>query len=92
MKSSFLTASLATMALWGLLTLSGRPRADEVQSKNPVAIELDRSPLAIAISPNGRFAATANHTAGSVSLVDLKNGHVIHEHRCGNGPDRKSVV
>jgi YVTN family beta-propeller protein len=74
------------MALWGLLTLSGRPRADEVQPKNPVAIELDRSPLAIAISPNGRFAATANHTAGSVSLVDLKNGHVIHEHRCGNGP------
>jgi YVTN family beta-propeller protein len=52
----------------------------------PGAIMTDRSPLAIAISPDGRYAATANHTAGSVSLVDLKSRRVVHEHRCGNGP------
>ncbi len=86
MKRRFLLATLVPLGLCGLLVRSGRPRAAETQPQKPAVIELDRSPYCVAVAPNGRYAATANHTAGSVSLVDLKNGRVVHEHRCGNGP------
>ena len=45
-----------------------------------------RSPIAVAVHSNGRICVTANHTAGSISFVDLKTRKVLFEHRCGNGP------
>ena len=45
-----------------------------------------RSPIAVAVSPDGRFAASANHTSQSITLIDLKSGRLLTEHRCGSGP------
>jgi cytochrome c peroxidase len=45
-----------------------------------------RSPIDIALLPGGRLALTANHTADSVSLVDLEGGKVLAEQPCGHGP------
>jgi cytochrome c peroxidase len=45
-----------------------------------------RSPVDVALLPGGRFALTANHTADSVSLVDLSAGQVLAELPCGRKP------
>ncbi|MBW3540111.1 MAG: beta-propeller fold lactonase family protein [Planctomycetes bacterium] len=46
----------------------------------------DRSPYGIAVSPDGRWCATANRTADSISLIDLQSGRVALKHRCGREP------
>ncbi|HYF00896.1 MAG TPA: hypothetical protein VEJ18_18385, partial [Planctomycetota bacterium] len=48
--------------------------------------EKDRSPVAIALSADGRRALTANSTADSVSLVDLEAGTVLAEAPAGVRP------
>jgi DNA-binding beta-propeller fold protein YncE len=45
-----------------------------------------RSPVDVALLPGGRLALTANHTADSVSLVDLLAGRVLAELPCGRKP------
>src|SRR5262249_38354832 len=45
-----------------------------------------RSPTDVVILPDGRRALTANHTADSVSLVDLDAGKVLAEAACGRRP------
>jgi DNA-binding beta-propeller fold protein YncE len=40
----------------------------------------------VAVLPGGRYALTANHTADSVSLVDLEAGKVVRELACGRRP------
>jgi cytochrome c peroxidase len=44
-----------------------------------------RSPIEIALLSDGR-ALTANHTADSISLIDLSHGTVLAEARCGQKP------
>ncbi len=58
-----------------------------------------RSPVDVALLPGGTRAVTANHTADSISLVDLRAGKVIAEATCGRrpaavacSPDGKQVV
>ncbi len=50
------------------------------------ADERDRSPIALAVSGNGSMCLTANHTSGSVSLVNLKDGRVESELAVGRSP------
>ncbi len=50
------------------------------------AVEPDRSPISLAVSGDGRTCLTANHTSGSVSLVNLKDGRVESELAVGRGP------
>jgi cytochrome c peroxidase len=45
-----------------------------------------RSPIDLAILPGGRQALCANHTADSVSLVDLVAGKLLQEQPCGKKP------
>jgi DNA-binding beta-propeller fold protein YncE/cytochrome c peroxidase len=45
-----------------------------------------RSPVDVALLLGGRLALTANHTADSVSLVDLSAGKVLAELPCGRKP------
>jgi cytochrome c peroxidase len=45
-----------------------------------------RSPMDVALLPGGRLALTANHTADSLSLVDLSAGKVLTELPCGRKP------
>lgn len=96
---------LLAVALFGIgvflcLCVTGEPRAEPPMSL-PQAVagqQLDRSPIAVALSPDRRYCAAANHTADSVSLVDLKTGRVLHEHHCGDGPadvvwiDEKAIL
>jgi cytochrome c peroxidase len=49
-------------------------------------IEPHRSPIDLALLPGGRRVLTANHTADSVSLVDLEAGKVLAEQSCGHKP------
>ena len=62
------------------------PVAQTSTDANTVAADVDRSPIAVALSPDRRYCVTANHTSDSVSLVDLRSGRVVTEHRCGRGP------
>src|SRR6185437_8305132 len=48
--------------------------------------EPNRSPVALALSADGRRLLTANQTAGSVSLVDAESGRVLHEVATGDRP------
>jgi YVTN family beta-propeller protein len=45
-----------------------------------------RSPCDLVVLPDGRRALTANHTADSVSLVDVLAGKVLAEAPCGRKP------
>ncbi len=45
-----------------------------------------RSPLDVAVLPDGKRALTSNHTSDSVSLVDLTEGKVLAEQPCGRKP------
>ncbi len=50
------------------------------------AAELDRSPSDLALTPDGRWAVTANTTSGTVSLVDLAEARVAAEIAVGERP------
>ena len=51
-----------------------------------VRAEVDRSPYAVALLPDGKRAVTANATSDSVSLVDLDSGRVLAEMPAGKRP------
>lgn len=64
-----------------------------------VAADVDRSPIALALSSDGSRILTANQTANSVSLVDPVAGKVLDEIATGDrpagiaiAPDGKSAV
>src|SRR5262245_30268421 len=44
------------------------------------------SPVDLALLPDGTRAVTANHTADSVSLIDLSSAKLLHEQPCGARP------
>lgn len=60
-------------------------QSDE-SAKPPVSPTLDRSPVAVAVSPGKNVCAVANFTSDSVSLVDLRTNAILTEHACGRGP------
>jgi DNA-binding beta-propeller fold protein YncE len=49
-------------------------------------LEKHRSPIDLAVLPGGQRALTANHTADSVSLIDLPAGKVLAEQAVGCKP------
>jgi DNA-binding beta-propeller fold protein YncE len=73
---------LAALGLLSLLTLFAPGRGDNP----PHPPEKHRSPIDLAVLPGGKRALTANHTADSVSLVDLEQGKVLAEQPCGRKP------
>ena len=62
---------------------TARPKANQSKS---TAQEPHRSPIDIALVGESRFALVANHTADSVSLVDIDEGKVLAEEPCGRKP------
>ena len=50
------------------------------------ASELDRSPVDIALSPDGKWLVTANQIANTVSLLDTHTASVVAEAACGEYP------
>lgn len=88
MRMHTLAMVLMAVCACGLVIekIESSPNDETVDVVPSTPVDIDRSPLAVALSPNGRYCVTANHTAGSVSLVDLKSGRVVNELQCGNGP------
>ncbi len=71
--------SLTCLAVFGLF-------ANGLFAGVACADEPDRSPISLAVNGDGRACLTANHTSGSVSLVNLKDGRVESELAVGRGP------
>jgi len=47
---------------------------------------LDRSPVDLALSPDGRWLVTANQVANTISLIDTDSGELVGELACGDYP------
>ncbi len=96
MKSRVLPAlaevilSAAAMVTVGAIAFWPRAAGDEKAQPAPgassAADEPHRSPISLAVSTAGDRLLSANQTAGSVSLVDIKNGRVLHELKTGDKP------
>jgi YVTN family beta-propeller protein len=54
--------------------------------------EPHRSPCDLAVLPGASRLLTANHTADTVSLIDVASGNVIAEQRCGRRPSAVAVT
>ncbi|MEX0679630.1 MAG: cytochrome c peroxidase [Pirellulales bacterium] len=54
--------------------------------------EPDRSPVDLALSPDGRWLVVANQTADSLSLVRTADGEVVAEVACGKRPSAVVVT
>src|SRR5690606_19931870 len=48
--------------------------------------DTDRSPVDLALSPDGTWLVTANETAHSLSLIRTEDGRVVDEIPCGRHP------
>jgi YVTN family beta-propeller protein len=70
---------LAPTLLPALLTEQGTPPPE-------VARPVFKSPLGLAVDRDGARAYVALHTAGTVAVVDLHAGKVLHEIAVGRGP------
>ncbi len=88
MQRSAIGVCLLALALaWG-----GTPKAQEPslksdsQSAGDHKQEPDRSPVDVALSPDGSWLVTANQTSGSVSLVDVRNQKIRDEISVGEHP------
>jgi YVTN family beta-propeller protein len=80
--------ALPCALLWPL-TLAGGDVSRSTGSASPQHEKQDephRSPIALAVSGDGRRLLAANQTAGSVSLVDADRARVLHELKTGDKP------
>src|SRR5260370_22315068 len=80
-KERSVNAAVTYLALPVLLLSSLCPLCLCGESPSP-----HRSPTDVVILPDARRALTANHTADSVSLVDLGAGKVLAATTCGRTP------
>ncbi len=88
LASLFLSAAafvaVPAIALWPRAT--GDDKAQPAKGASSAADEPHRSPISLAVSTAGDRLLSANQTAGSVSLVDLKNRRVLDELKTGDKP------
>jgi YVTN family beta-propeller protein len=73
---------LSVAAVYLLVLLAGRG----LRSAPEPRPEPHRSPIDVAVLPGGQRALAANHTADSVSLIDLAEGKVLAEVPCERRP------
>lgn len=83
-RMAFLVCLIGLVLAWGA---NAKPRAEESPvaaeetepQPNQPAEEPDRSPVDLALSPDGSWLVTANETSDSVSLVDVRGQKVLAE-------------
>ena len=76
LKTQLITVLLASLMIpW--VSTANAGRTDD---------SFDRSPVDLAITPDGRWLITANETSNSVSLVNVASGQLVDEMACGNHP------
>lgn len=76
-------AVLDGLAVW---LVASAVAVGQTPSAGSSARTVYRSPVSVAVSADGRLAASANRAAGSVSLVDLDAGRAIDELSVGRRP------
>src|SRR4029077_13076895 len=87
-----ITLLIALMALWRLgfdnsgIEVNPATAAERDRSTKDVAKSVDRSPIALALTPDEKWLVTANQTSGTVSLVDIEAGAGGAAVRCGTRP------
>ncbi len=69
-----------------LLAMAVMPVPRSRAGSGPLAADIHRSPVDLALSQDGRWLVTANETSGSVSLVGTAQGKVVDEIRLGDHP------
>ncbi len=69
---------------------SGEPAVRAADS--PPASPRDRSPVDVALTPDGRWLLTVNQTSDSVSLVRVDDGAVVAEIACGRHPSAIAAI
>ncbi len=68
-------------------------RVTTIVSATPNGVaETDRSPVDVALSPDGKWLLSANQTSGTVSLVSLDEGRVVAEAPAGQRPSAVVLV
>src|SRR5262249_44180506 len=55
-------------------------------------IKVKEEPRGIAITPNGKYAFVANHTAGSVSVISTSSKQVINTVKTGGNPQAIAIT
>jgi DNA-binding beta-propeller fold protein YncE/mono/diheme cytochrome c family protein len=83
------------LGVWGALALLlGRPDAAcrAARAASEAAEARDRSPVDVALTPDGQWLLTANQTSHSVSLVRESDGQVTSEVACGRRPTAIAVT
>ncbi|MDE0867255.1 MAG: beta-propeller fold lactonase family protein [Rubripirellula sp.] len=58
----------------------------QVGAEHSLPSDLDRSPVDLALSPDGRWIVTANQISNSVSLIDAQAAKLVAELPCGEHP------
>src|SRR5947209_6635876 len=77
---------LGSAALILLIVLPSAQTGPVCRTATADEAEPHRSPVDLAVLPDGRRAVTANQTSDTVSLVDLEQGKVLAEVPCGRKP------
>ncbi|MCA9072720.1 MAG: hypothetical protein KDA84_27545, partial [Planctomycetaceae bacterium] len=81
---AFLGCVAALVLAWGANAKpqteeSAKPATEKETRSNQPSEEQDRSPVDVALSPDGSWLVTANETSDSVSLVDVRAQKVLAE-------------
>ena len=80
---------LVSIVISGLLAGSCATFGEESSEHElpaPLAAETNRSPVDLALSPDGRWLVTVNETSDSVSLIRTGDQQVVDEMTCGRHP------
>ncbi len=80
-----LTSTLFALACLAIVTT--QLSAERPSAINPAPPQsIDRSPTDLAVTPDDLWLVTANQTANTVSLIDIKAGKIAAEVACGQHP------
>ena len=86
MRYAFRTALVVIPALLtGSLVTQAQERIGNLYPGRP-SPHIDRSPADLVLSPDGRWLATVNETANSVSLISTRDHRIVDEVSCGQHP------
>lgn len=81
-----LAARVWNLALSGLLSVGLITAAAGQSPPQAISADLDRSPVDLDRSPDGRWLVTANQGSDSVSLIRAEDLRVVDEIACGSHP------
>ncbi len=70
----------------GLVLVPPAVISRQAQAASEPQADRDRSPVDLALTPDGRWLVVANQTSDSVSLVSVRDGEVVSEVACGKRP------